>query len=213
MNMTTWLAFVLFALIAIVTPGPAILLSLSNSIRYGMQKVLISSLGNICGLLIISSAAMLGLGAVFRTSTNLFLLVKIVGALYLIYLGVRQWRSSSNFLNQLKETKNSQKKNKPKWRTFLEGLLIALTNPKAILFFSALFPQFVNTQNALMPQFIIMTATFMSLSFMVLVSYGLLAHKVKSWFNNEKRARWLNRILGSLFISIGVGVLKLDATR
>jgi len=213
MDMTTWLTFVLFALVAIITPGPAILLSLSNSIRFGMQKVLLSSLGNICGLLIISSAAILGLGAVFRTSTTLFLLVKIVGALYLVYLGIRQWRSSCSILSNMKQSGNNEKSVKSNSLLFVEGFLIALTNPKAILFFTALFPQFIHTEEALLPQFLIMTTTFMSISFMVLISYGLLANKVKAWFKNETRTRWLNRILGGLFISLGIGVLKMDASR
>ena len=91
--------------------------------------------------------------------------------------------------------------------------MIAITNPKAILFFTALFPQFIHTQQALMPQFLIMTFTFMSISFVTLVSYGALAKKAKRWLSTGQRAKWFNRTLGSLFVIIGVGLLQLRADK
>ncbi len=93
------------------------------------------------------------------------------------------------------------------------GLLIAITNPKAILFFTALFPQFINTELALLPQFLIMTSTFMIMSFSILVTYGLLAFKAKRWFSTKRRTQWFNRVLGSLFVFIGVALLQLRAEK
>lgn len=207
MELSTWFLFIAVAFVAIISPGPGILLAISNSIRFGMQKVLLSSLGNISGLLILSTAAIFGLGSILKTSTTLFLIIKLVGAAYLIYLGVRQWRSKTNFFSGIEEgLDNIVKSNK---RVYIEGFLVAMTNPKAILFFTALFPQFINTQTALMPQFLIMMITFMSMSFLVLVSYGLMANKAKTWLSTDQRAKWFNRTLGSLFVMIGVGLLQL----
>ncbi len=212
MEITTWLLFMMVAVVAVISPGPAILLSISNSIRYGVSKVVLSSLGNICGLFLLSTAAIFGLGAVLKTSTTLFLVIKIVGAAYLIYLGIRQWRSKTNFFDNAKDASES-KQGKSNKRFFIEGFLIAMTNPKAILFFTALFPQFIQTQQALMPQFLIMTFTFMSISFVTLVSYGALAKKAKRWLSTGQRAKWFNRTLGSLFVIIGVGLLQLKADK
>ncbi len=212
MEITTWLLFMAVAIVAVISPGPAILLSISNSIRFGVSKVVLSSLGNIFGLFLLSTAAIFGLGAVLKTSTTLFLVIKIIGAAYLIYLGVRQWRSKVNLFDDAKGSSES-KQFKSNKRFFIEGFLIAVTNPKAILFFTALFPQFINTQQALMPQFLIMTFTFMSISFVSLVGYGALAKKAKRWLSTEQRAKWFNRTLGSLFVMIGVGLLQLRADK
>jgi len=212
MEITTWLLFVAVGIVAVISPGPAILLSISNSIRFGISKVVLSSLGNICGLFLLSTAAILGLGAVFKTSTTLFLVIKVVGAAYLIYLGIRQWKSKTNFFGG-DEDILEYKQSKSNKRFFIEGFLIAMTNPKAILFFTALFPQFIHTQQALASQFLIMTFTFMSLSFISLVSYGVLAKKAKRWLSTNQRAKWFNRTLGSLFVMIGVGLLQLRADK
>ena len=206
MEISTWLLFIAVALIAIISPGPAILLAISNSLQHGFRKALLSSAGNISGLLLLSTAAIFGLGAILKTSTSLFLLIKITGALYLIYLGIKQWRSKTNLFSG-----NSETRQKHGSYFFLQGFLVAITNPKAILFFTALFPQFINLQRELVPQFLIMTFTFMSLSFLVLTSYGLLANKTKKWFSTKKRAIWFNRTIGSLFILLGTALLQLRA--
>jgi len=212
MGITTWTLFIAVAVAAVVSPGPAILLSISNSVRFGMSKVFLSTLGNISGLFILSTAAIFGLGAILKTSTNLFLLVKLIGAVYLIYLGVKQWRTKANFFDQATSQTGSAIAKSSK-RHFTEGFLIAITNPKAILFFTALFPQFINTNESLPTQFLIMTVTFMLMSFIALMTYGLLAFKAKRWFAKGERTKWFNRILGSVFISIGVGVLQLKIER
>lgn len=219
MDISTWLLFIAVGTAAVVSPGPAILLAISNSVRLGMGKVFLSTLGNISGLFILSTAAIFGLGAILKTSTNLFLLVKIIGAAYLIYLGIRQWRSKTNFFAEqaivIKSKNGQSQKNKKKGnlKIFSEGFLIAMTNPKAILFFTALFPPFINTNKALPQQFLIMTFTFMAMSFICLMSYGILANKAKNWFVHGDRATWFNRIMGSVFIGIGAGVLTLKLER
>ncbi len=217
MEITTWLLFIAVGTAAVVSPGPAILLAISNSVRFGMGKVLLSTLGNITGLFILSTAAIFGLGAILKTSTYLFLIVKIIGAAYLIYLGVRQWCSTANFFAEQSTFDDSsdqaQRKPKGNLKIYMEGFLIAMTNPKAILFFTALFPPFVDTNKALPQQFLIMTFTFMAMSFICLMSYGFLASRVKGWFAVGDRTSWFNRVLGSVFIAIGAGVMTLKLER
>ena len=212
MGLSSWLLFIAVAVAAVVSPGPAILLAISNSVRFGLSKVFLSSLGNISGLFLLSTAAIFGLGAILKTSTTLFLIVKLIGAGYLIYLGVKQWRSKANFFDEATSLANSEKPKSSK-RHFSEGFFIAMTNPKAILFFTALFPQFINIKESLSIQFFIMTLTFMAMSFFALMTYGLLASKAKRWFVKGERTKWFNRVLGSVFVSIGVGVLQLKIER
>ncbi len=210
MEFTTWLLFSAVALLAIMSPGPAILLAISNSLTHGKRSVYLSALGNEVGIMIVSLSAVLGLGVILQTSTLLFLIIKVIGAAYLIYLGVRQWRSTTNLFDSKNRQEKLVRSNKS---FFLEGLLIAVTNPKAILFFTALFPQFININAAVLPQFLLMTLTFMMLSFLALISYGKLANQAKFWFSTNKRVKWFNRTMGSLFVMIGLGLLQFKAAR
>ncbi|BBI53790.1 flagellar biosynthesis protein FlgM [Vreelandella olivaria] len=204
MLLSTWLLFVAVAMVSIASPGPAFLVAVRNGMAGGAKRVALSSLGNITGLLILASAAVLGLGVVLNASEVLFNLLKLGGAAYLIYLGMRQWRSRTSPAISTIAAKPT-----PRWRTFSEGVLVAVSNPKAILFFTALFPQFLDTQRALLPQFSIMVGTFMALSFAVLMLYGGLAKHLSRWLSSASRVKWVNRMIGSAFIGLGISILRL----
>jgi threonine/homoserine/homoserine lactone efflux protein len=180
-------------------------------VAFGWRRVSFSSLGNMLGLLVVSSLAMAGLGALMKTSAAVFTAVKLVGAGYLIYLGLRQWRSRGSLFTKGPEADCGG--NRSNFQIFLQGLLVALTNPKAVLFFTALFPQFLRSDLALAPQFLILTTTFMGFSFLSLMVYALLAHTARGWFADEGRSTWFNRVTGSLFFVLGVGMLRLKAGR
>jgi len=211
MSLSTWFLFAAAAIAAILSPGPAVCLAVTNSVAFGWRRVAFSSLGNVTGLLVISSVTMLGLGALLKASASIFTGFKLVGAGYLIFLGLKQWRTQGSVFTQA-ATGEVPGEDRPA-RLFRQGLLIALTNPKAILFFSALFPQFIRPEQAVAPQFLILTGTFMSFSFMVLMSYGLLAHSARAWLACGHRATWFNRLSGSIFLVLGVGMLRLKAAR
>lgn len=208
MELSTWLLFICIALAAIITPGPAVLLSVTNSLQHGVRKSVFSSLGNITGIFVISSVSVLSLGAVLQTSTLLFSVLKFFGALYLIYLGIRQWRSKSIIFKTGSETPGHHQK---KRISFIQGLLVAISNPKAVIFFTAFFPQFIDLSKPIMLQFIILTATFMFFSFFILLIYALSAHSVKTWFAKGERAGWFNRVSGAIFIAFGLGILRLKS--
>ena len=148
----------------IISPGPAIILSISNGVSSGYKTVIASSIGNIAGLFIISTVSMFGLSLILQTSAILFTILKVFGAGYLIYLGIKKFRSTDTFLTG--DTDNSIKKVEY-LKKFKEAFLIAVTNPKAILFFVAFFPIFMDTNLPVLPQFMIMTLTFMTISFLV----------------------------------------------
>jgi len=204
MLLSTWLLFVAVAMVSIASPGPAFLVAVRNGMAGGAKRVALSSLGNITGLLILASAAVLGLGVILNASEMLFSLLKLGGAAYLIYLGIHQWRSNTSLSIATIATKPT-----PRWRTVSEGVLVAVSNPKAILFFTALFPQFLDTQRALLPQFSIMVGTFMVLSFAVLMLYGGLAKHLSRWLSSASRVKWVNRMMGSAFIGLGISILRL----
>jgi threonine/homoserine/homoserine lactone efflux protein len=203
--------FMLFcasALIAVFTPGPAVMLALQNSTLYGWRRTALSSLGNISGLLVLASASAVGLGAVLRSSATLFLLLKLVGAGYLIYLGVKQWRAAGN----AGPIQHARIENRTHFSLYREGLFLALSNPKAILFITALFPQFIVRDQALVPQLVLMTLTFMCMSFSALMTYAVIGYLAGSSFVNAMRSRGFRRTTGSLFVLMGAGLLTLKSS-
>lgn len=206
MELSTWFMFSVIALVSIISPGPAVLLSVTNGIRHGLTPSIYSSLGNITGIFFISGAAALGLGAVLQTSNLLFVIIKIVGAVYLVYLGIRQWRVRENiFINPITPADPGPRNHK----LYIQGLMVAVSNPKAVLFFTALFPPFLHPSKPLPVQFFILTITFMVFSFLVLLLYAQSAQALKGWFADKKRALWFNRISGTIFIAFGLGILRL----
>jgi len=211
MDSSRWMVYVVVALVSVFSPGPAVLLAISNSVKFGLRRVAFSSLGNVIGLMLVSSLAMIGLGTILKSSAMLFGIIKFTGAAYLIFLGFKQWRSKENVFARISNVADtSQRSNR---QLFLQAIMLALTNPKAILFFTALFPQFIDSERSLLPQFCILTTTFMVLSFGSLMTYALLAQTTRKWFSTQKNAQWFNRISGSIFMLLGIGLMRLKSPR
>ncbi|MBC7857389.1 MAG: LysE family translocator [Burkholderiaceae bacterium] len=208
MHLSNWLVFCGLALLVTFTPGPGVLLAISNSVAVGPRRAMISSSGNAAGLFIVSGVAMAGMGVVLATSATAFLALKLAGALYLIYLGVKQWRSKASILPEA-ESEAAPSPRLPSRRLFIQGLTVALTNPKAILFFSALFPQFLTQDAPLLEQFIVLTGTFATCAMLAHAFYVLLARALKKQLANPKRMRLFNQGSGALFVLLGLSLLRL----
>ncbi len=137
MSIEILLTYSLLSFFYVLSPGPAVFLAIANGMNTNLKVVMISSFANILGLFILSSISILGLGALLLSSALLFTIVKVIGALYLIYLGIKQIAISRNFhMNATKKRATP----KPLNAYFLESFLLAVTNPKPILFFVAFFP-------------------------------------------------------------------------
>jgi len=207
MHLQTVLAFATVAALAILSPGPAVLLSLRNGATLGPRAVLWSALGNICGVCCLSIAAILGLGVVLKSSAYLFGLVKLAGAGYLFYVGIRHLRGRAVVVPEhdvpgtLATTRRRD--------LYREGFLIAATNPKAVLFFTALFPQFIDAQQALLPQFVLLTAIFMLISYAAHLGYATVAAHARGALLRPFFAKWINRIVGAVFVGFGALLLAL----
>ncbi|OZI71532.1 LysE family translocator [Bordetella genomosp. 12] len=199
------LAYCALAAISVVSPGPATVLAIRNSLGPGMRAVCFGALGNVAGLFCLSAASMLGLGVLLRTSAALFLAVKILGACYLFYLGFRQLRGRSPLVIADKDVL-PRRANRA---YFLEAVGLALTNPKPILFFAALFPQFIMPGEPLMPQFCMLTGIFMLMSLCSLHIYALLARQARAALTRASVVRWVDRLMGGVFVCFGAGLLTL----
>jgi threonine/homoserine/homoserine lactone efflux protein len=209
MSFSTWLLFLGVSLLTTLSPGPGVLLAVSNSVSQGLARTLLSSLGNALGIVLVSSAAMAGLGAAMAASALLFAAMKLAGAGYLIYLGLKQWRSRSNVFAGAASDSASVPRSAPS--LLMQGLLVALTNPKSILFFTALFPQFLRTEAPVLPQFTLLTATFVACALASHVLYAGLARHVGGFFSTRRRVAWFNRGSGSAFVLLGLSLARLNS--
>ena len=208
MTLETLLTFSAVAGIAIVSPGPATLLAMRNGSAFGIHAAIWSSLGNVSGLFCVSAATLLGLGVLLKSSALLFAAVKTLGALYLFYLGLRQLLARSSASDAGVDTTPSTTA-PAALRLYREAFLVATTNPKAILFFTALFPQFIDAQAPLLTQFLVLTGIFMAISFLSLLSYAFVARRARRLFVQPLFARWGKRVVGAVFIAFGAALLTL----
>jgi homoserine/homoserine lactone efflux protein len=206
MPFSTWLLFCSVALLATFAPGPGVLLAISNSVAVGPRQTAFSSLGNAAGLFIVSGAATAGMGALLAVSASAFLAVKLVGASYLVYLGIKQWRSAPL---QLDAQAASVHAPHTAGKLFLQGLGVAVTNPKAILFFTALFPQFLAPGESLVQQTVLLTATFTALALISHAFYVGLFRSLRRFLTEARHLRLFNRISGGLFVLLGLSLLRL----
>jgi len=200
-----WLLFVSIAFIATATPGPAVLLVSAHSLSYGAKKATLTIMGNITGLFFMSALSILGLSAIILSSAPIFFAIKIIGALYLIYLGIKIWIYG---FGRTKESISSTKPVAPpkSHKLYRQGLFVALSNPKAIAFTTALFPQFIEPDTPLAPQFFILVLTFMFLSFICLLAYAAVVRDRRYKITSLWLKKLMSRVFGAVFIGYGVAI-------
>jgi len=202
MTIQSWLMYLMLVIVATSTPGPAVLFIMTNSTLYGWQKATFSALGNITGLFCMGILTVAGLGAILNASEIIFNVVKYFGAAYLIYLGIKLFFQKGPDFQSAQS--NLIAANVPSIKIFFQAFGVAVSNPKAIVFLTALFPQFLNINEPLIPQFVILISTLMTLSFTFLMFYALMAHRVKTWLSKSSRVKFVSRTSGVIFIGFGV---------
>jgi len=205
MRWEVWLAYFAACWVIAVSPGSGAVLSMSHGLSYGLRKTSTTILGLQTGLVIILLIAGGGLGALLLASEDAFLVVKTIGAMYLIYLGVQQWRSKVET-----DTEASQGAVRvavmSRRRRFATGLLTNVTNPKGIIFMVAVLPQFIDPAHALGPQLAILAATMCFVDLIVMHGYALLASRMQGLFRNARAVRWQNRFFGSVLMAVGAAL-------
>ena len=201
MELQLWIYYVLAILILTATPGPNILLSMTTSISNGFISSLYTALGGVVATVGIMTLSFTGLGLVVASSQFLFDIIKYAGAVYLIYLGYNAILSSQESYKIDRDTIVSKK---DKMSLFLKGFIVGASNPKAIVFFIALFPQFIDPNNSMLIQYFILVGTFLVPEIFWLILYAYLGAKSSNWFLAHGRAKFFNRITGGVFIGAGV---------
>ena len=202
MSWSLWVAFLVAAIVIAVSPGPGAVLSMATGLRHGYLAALRSILGLELALLVQLAVVALGLGAVLATSATAFLVLKIVGAAYLVWLGVQKWRARPEPLDTPAEDGATRKRG----GLVLQGLLVNLTNPKAIIFMAALVPQFIDPRAAQLPQFLIIGATMVAVDTVVMSCYAGLATRFRPLLRDPRALRLQNRVFGGLFVGAGAAL-------
>ena len=205
-SFSLWLTYVAAVFIISGTPGPNMLLAMTQGIRFGLRPIWPTLLGAICGVLIILCLSMSGLGAILKASEQLFAAVKWVGAAYLIYLGIQMWRTSGN--NSMgNEEAHAETIQAPTFiAQFRTGMAVAMSNPKAILFGLAFFPQFIHADAPLLPQAVVLLSTFAAIEASWMCVYALGGTQLSKYLASPLRMRRFNRTSGSAFILAGLGL-------
>lgn len=199
MSFDTWSLYVLTVLALMSTPGPSQLLMLANAARHGTRRALATAAGDLTANLGQMLAAGLGLAILIAASAQALSVIKWAGVAYLIWLGLRTIRNAG------KSHANSRT-NAPTLKTlWMQGFLTSAANPKAVVFFAALFPQFISPDLAFWPQFWILAATYIAMDGLFLTAYGLGAASLAARLRGQAR-QWLDRIGGALMIAAAIAL-------
>lgn len=202
MSLSVWVAFVAAVFVLVVSPGPSVLLGVSHALRFGWRRVLWTALGDVTANVMQMALALGGLGLVLASSASLFLAIKITGVAYLLYLGIRTFRSSPLMPNAAREPARTWGWH---WR---QGFWVAGSSPKAIAFFAAFFPQFIDPALPLVPQFLVLASTFVVMDYTAVVLYAVLAERGGERLRRSGAARTVNRLAGGAMIA-AAGMLAL----
>lgn len=198
--MDNYLVYVGVAIATILLPGPAVMLTINNSIRRGLVKSLAGIFGIALAILLVAIISATSLGVLLASSALAFSVIKIFGAIYLVYLGIKIIHNKEPIVVKSSDGENSLAK------CFMEGFLVSISNPKAIIFFMSIFPQFINTTREYTPQFILLATTFSLLVIFVHSIYAIFAAAIRSKFSPQKGNVILNKISGGVFVGFGIGL-------
>ena len=200
LNLHLFLAYCLAVAILLLMPGPVVTLVVANSLSHGSRSGLATVAGASIGNAILLGATAIGLVAFFALLSEIFEVVRWIGAAYLLWLGIKAWRDHGGQGAAVVPAKQSH-------TVFLQGFLIAITNPKAIIFYIAFLPQFVDSSLPAGPQLMVMIGTMILMALCTDGAYALLAGRARGWFTAPGRRRLQALVTGTLLIGVGCGLL------
>jgi len=202
MELGNYLVYVTAILILTASPGPSVLYCITKSITLGFRASVFSALGVMIAIVGIMTLSFTGLGVLISSSEMAFNIVKWLGAAYLIFLGVKLLFTEDNKI-QLSSGED-QPRDVSVLAQFFGGFLVGATNPKAIIFFSALFPQFIDMSQPLLAQYFILVSTFAVFELFWLLTYAYFGARSSTWILGNGRAKMFNRVTGGVFVGAGV---------
>lgn len=209
MDIQIWLTFVAASTALLLIPGPTVLLVLSYAISQGRRVALATVGGVALGDFIAMSASLAGLGAVVLASATAFTVLKWIGALYLVYLGVKMFRSASSAsLEDVATLRRTEAR-----RVFGHAAAVTALNPKSIVFFIAFVPQFMSVSSPLLPQFVILIVTFVGLAALNALAYALLADTLRARIARPSVLAWVSRFGGAALVAMGAATATIRSAQ
>jgi len=199
MELHVYLAFVVATTIMIALPGPSVLLTVAHSISFGWQHALSTVAGATLGIAVQLAVAAIGLTSLLNAVAEAFEWLRWAGAAYLVYLGIKQWRSAGEPLAF--DTSSVSKTN-----LFVQGLVITIPNPKSLIFIAAFLPQFIDAARPLGMQFTLIVPTFLVITFTVTSVWALVAGKTSGFLKGQRAFKSVLRTAGGLMIIAGAGL-------
>lgn len=196
MTFEWWLTYLITTIILSLSPGSGAINTMTTAISHGYRKTFSSIAGLQTGLTLHIVLVGVGLGTLFSRSVMAFEILKWAGAVYLIWLGIQQWRAAGSI------GLNTQGNSQPRRKLFKRAVLVNMTNPKSIVFLAALFPQFINPAEPQVMQYFILGTTTVVVDIIVMMGYATLATRIAAWIKEPHQVKVLNRIFGSLFILV-----------
>ncbi len=199
MELHVYFAFVVATAIMIALPGPSVLLTVAHSISFGWKNALYTVAGATMGIAVQLIIAAIGLTSLLNFVAEAFEWLRWAGAVYLVYLGIKQWRSASKPLEF--DTSSVSKTN-----LFVQGVIITIPNPKSLIFIAAFLPQFIDAARPLGLQFAFIVPTFLVITFTVTSVWALIAGNVRGFLRSQRAFQSVLRTAGGLMILAGVGL-------
>ena len=200
MSFELWLSFAFMSAVLVAMPGPTVMMVVSFALTRGKRAIPASILGVTAGDFTAMTVSLMGAGMVLATSALLFTLVKYVGAAYLVYLGVKMWRSANKAAALELAADEIGRDRHVFWRCYI----VTALNPKGIVFFTAFLPQFINQHEALLPQFLILEATFIGLASINTVLWAVAAGSLRTRFARPGFKKTVERAGGGFLIGAGL---------
>lgn len=191
------LLFVSMTFFVSASPGPVMLSCMAYAGRYGFKTSLYGMLGASCGNLVLMLLSALGIGLLVEQAASIFLWVQWIGAAYLAYLGLQLFFAAPTSV----ETTSASI---PAHHLLSRAFIIAITNPKGLLYFGALFPAFINLDKNIAPQFALLTVIFLVMDFVWMALYAQGGSTLMQWLDKPEHQRWFNRISGGMLVVAGV---------
>lgn len=201
-SIAQFLAFVVASLILILIPGPSVMFTVSRALAYGRKQAVLTAWGNAIGAFAAAVLAAVGLGALIQESALAFAIVKYAGAAYLVFLGVKALRDRKGLMAAPEDETGTPKR---ALATMAEGFVVGVLNPKTILFFLAILPQFVDTESgSATVQMLLLGATFAVLAAVCDTVWGLVASAARDVLRRPRSKLILSRTGGTALIGLGI---------
>lgn len=208
--MAEYILFLSITALTSASPGPAVFLAIRNGVAYGLRKACAGVIGNFSAMILMAVSSALGLSAIILASSSLFMAIKLLGGCYLIYLGLKTWfaKTPTASHNNI-ETKLVQNQ-RGSFSIFKEAFWVGMSNPKAIVFFTALFPQFIDPSQDFLGEFLLLLVGFSFFSLFFLTLYAAIASQLHIQLKNTAMVRWLNKVTGAIFVGFGGAIFAFN---